>query len=148
MKSLHYSITIDAPPKKVWDTMLGADTYREWTSVSWPGSRYEGEWTEGSQMKFIGSEEGGGTLAKLTSVQPYSRVHAEHIAVIGEDGREDRESDVAKSWIGTTERYTFNDKDGSTELVVDMETYPEWEAMFNDGWPGALQALKTLCEKS
>jgi uncharacterized protein YndB with AHSA1/START domain len=146
MKTLQYSITINAPREKVWDTMLGADTYGKWTGVSWPGSRYEGDWKEGSQIRFVGPD-GGGTVARITSVEPYKLVDAEHIAVIGEDGREDLDSDVAKTWVGTTERYTFNDKGGSTELVVDISTYPEWEAMFEEGWPDALEALKRLSEQ-
>jgi uncharacterized protein YndB with AHSA1/START domain len=147
MQKLRYSITIDAPREKVWDTMLGPETYKAWTNVSWPGSLYEGEWTEGSQIAFRGGDGAGGTLAQLTSVRPFEHVHAEHTAVIGDDGREDRESDVAKSWVGTTEKYTFNDKNGSTEVVVDIETFPEWESMFNEGWPSALQALKELAEQ-
>jgi uncharacterized protein YndB with AHSA1/START domain len=146
MQSLRYSVTIDAPRKKVWDTMLGADTYKQWTNVSWPGSRYEGEWKEGEQIRFEGPE-GGGTLAKLTTVRPYESVRAEHIAVINADGSLDTESDIASTWVGTTEAYSFNEKNGATELVVDIETFPEWQQMFDEGWPGALQALKDLSEK-
>ena len=149
MQSLQYSITIDAPREKVWDTMLGRDTYEKWTATAWPGSTFEGDWSEGSQMRFVGVDgDGGGTLAQIMRVDPYAHIDAEHIAVIAEDGSEDRKSDVAKTWVGTKERYSFNARNGSTEVVVDIETYPEWADMFNDGWPGALQALKTLCETS
>jgi uncharacterized protein YndB with AHSA1/START domain len=148
MKELQYSVTIDEPREKVWDTMLGRDTYEKWTAAAWPGSSFEGDWSEGSQMRFVGADGGGGTLAKITSVDPYTHIDAEHIAVIAEDGSEDRNSDVAKTWVGTKESYSFNARNGSTEVVVDIATYPEWESMFNEGWPGALQALKALCEES
>lgn len=40
----HFSIAINAPVSKVRDTMLGKDTYRQWTEVFNPaGSRYEGD---------------------------------------------------------------------------------------------------------
>ncbi|MDQ5893468.1 MAG: hypothetical protein QG640_480, partial [Patescibacteria group bacterium] len=31
MQKIHFSIQINAPKEKVWDTMLGEATYREWT---------------------------------------------------------------------------------------------------------------------
>jgi hypothetical protein len=73
---------------------------------------------------------------------------AKHIAVLNPDGSEDRESDVAKGWIGTTESYRFTEKDGVTKLAIEINTTAEWEKMFTDGWPKALQELKKLCEKS
>jgi uncharacterized protein YndB with AHSA1/START domain len=146
MKTLHFEVTIYAPKEKVWSTMLDPETYKKWVNASWPGSYYVGEWKEGASLKFIGAE-GGGTKAILVKHVPYEFSLAKHIAVITQDGQEDTTSDSAKSWIGTTERYTFTEKDGVTTLTVDIETTPEWEKMFNDGWPKALQALKELCEK-
>jgi hypothetical protein len=60
----------------------------------------------------------------------------------------DRNSPEAKGWIGTTEEYTFTEKNGKTELKVTVNTTPEWESMFNDGWPDALKKLKEICERS
>ncbi len=148
MKDLQYSITIDAPRKKVWDTMLGPDTYLEWTKVAWPSSSYEGDWSQGSQMRFVGEDGGGGTLAEIRESRPHERIFAEHVAVINEDGSEDTESDMARGWIGTTEAYTFAEKDGKTQLVVDMSVPPDWVSMFDEGWPKALAALKELVEQS
>jgi hypothetical protein len=53
---------------------------------------------------------------------------------------------MAKSWVGSIEEYTFTEKGSVTELLVNMEIYPEWEKMFNNDWPKALAALKDLCE--
>lgn len=54
MLELHFSITIQAPATKVRDTMLGKDTYRQWTEVFNPaGSRYEGDRSQGSKMLFL-----------------------------------------------------------------------------------------------
>jgi len=147
MKSLHYSTAIDAPRAKVWEIMLGPKTYQEWTGAAWPGGSYEGDWSEGSEMRFEG-EEGGGTAARITSVRPNESISAEHFAVIKEDGSPATESDMAKGWIGTTESYTFNNCNGGTEVVVDMNVPPDWVSMFDEGWPKALQALKELVEKS
>jgi uncharacterized protein YndB with AHSA1/START domain len=147
VKPLHFEITINASPQKVWETMLERETYVQWVNVSWPGSRYHGEWKKGASIRFTGADGGGGTLAEITELQPHSRVAARHIAILLEDGSEDRESEMAKEWIGTTEAYTFTGENGSTKLEVDLATAPEWASMFEEGWPNALKALKALAEK-
>ena len=147
MKTLHFETSIDATPQKVWETMLDKDTYVQWTDVAWPGSSYIGEWKQGSSIRFTGDEGGGGTLAEITELKPYSKVVAEHVAILLEGGKEDRDSDMAKGWIGTTETYTFTGENGGTKLEVELTTNPEWASMFEDGWPKALEALKQLAEQ-
>jgi uncharacterized protein YndB with AHSA1/START domain len=146
-KELHYTITIDAPRQKVWQTMIGPESYKEWVNVSWPGSRYIGEWKKDASIRFVGGESQGGTLATLVEFQPHAVIQARHVAVLNADGSEDRDSEMAKGWIGTTERYTFTDEHGKTRLDVHIVTPAAWESMFNDGWPAALAKLKELCER-
>ncbi|GAA0534477.1 SRPBCC family protein [Chitinophaga japonensis] len=146
MKKLEFKINIAANPQKVWDTMLNLETYQEWVGVSWPGSTYKGEWKQGQELRFV-STEGGGTLAKVEELQPQAYIFAKHIAVINNDGTEDRSSEIAQGWIGTTEAYTFTESNGGTELKVELHTSPEWESMFNEGWPDALAKLKEICER-
>jgi uncharacterized protein YndB with AHSA1/START domain len=146
MEHLEYKVVISAPAKKVWETMLQEDTYRQWVAESWPGSFYKGKWEKGEKIRFIGPE-GSGTLAELVDVKPYERILARHIAVLAPGGAEDRTSDVAKGWIGITEEYKFSERAGNTTLTVSIETNPEWRKMFDDGWPAALQELKKLAER-
>ncbi|WP_165823820.1 SRPBCC family protein [Pseudochryseolinea flava] len=146
METITYKSTIDAPAKKVWDTMLNADTYKQWVSKSWPNSSYEGKWQEGTQIRFTGPG-GGGTLAELVEVKPHKRVLARHIAILLDGGKEDRTSEMAKGWIGITEAYDFIEENGKTTVVVTIETNPEWKKMFDDGWPTALEELKKLSER-
>jgi len=146
MKTLEYKIDIAAPRKKVWETMLNADTYREWTDVAWPGSLYKGEWKQGENIRFISKDESG-TMAALEEVKPYERVRAKHVAVLLPGGVEDRTSDMAKGWVGITEDYTFVEKGGTTQVVVNIKTNPDWAKMFDDGWPKALAKLKEISEE-
>ena len=67
--------------------------------------------------------------------------------MLGPGGVEDRTSDVAKGWIGTTEEYRFSEAKGKTTLTVVMETTPDWAKMFDEGWPVALEELKKLAER-
>lgn len=147
METVEYEVKISAPARVVWETMLQKDTYEQWTAKSWPDSSYEGKWDKGTDIKF-GSTEQGGTLAKLEDVKPYERIFAKHIAILTPGGGEDRTSNEAKGWVGTTEEYLFTEQNGKTTLKVVMQVKsPEWKKMFDDGWPTALQELKKLSEK-
>ncbi len=146
MKKLESKIDIAASPKKVWDTMLQPETYKEWVNAAWAGSYYKGKWKQGENISFL-SANGGGTLATIIKLRPYEFILAKHIAVIKADGSEDRDSKEAKTWIGTTESYTFIEHDGTTELKTEMNTEPEWEKMLGDSWPKALAKLKAICER-
>jgi uncharacterized protein YndB with AHSA1/START domain len=147
MKKLEFKIDISATAKKVWDTMLAPKTYKEWVGVSWPGSDYQGKWAKGQKIRFQGEGQSGGTVATIDEFKPYESLLARHIAVINADGTEDYNSEVAKGWVGTLERYTFAESKGKTTLTVGIETNPDWEKMFQDGWPGALKALKEISER-
>jgi uncharacterized protein YndB with AHSA1/START domain len=145
MRKLEFKININAPKKEVWNTMIKPASYKEWAGVSWPGSTYEGTWKGGETIKFISPGQGG-TAAQLTEFQEYDHLLAKHVAVVNPDGTLDTTSETAKDWIGSTERYTFEEKGNTTLLTVDIETTPDWEEMFNDGWPKALKKLKEMCE--
>jgi hypothetical protein len=97
-------------------------------------------------MKFIGPD-GSGTLVKFVELEPAKKVRAVHEAMLLQDEKEDRESDTAKSWIGTKEDYTFTEEDGTTEMLVEMSTTSEWSEMFEKSWPTMLEKLKELCEQ-
>lgn len=146
MEKLQSKIDIAAIPKKVWDRMTQPDTYREWVNAAWPGSYYEGNWRKGENVKFISPGQGG-TLATIVEYRPYEYILAKHIAVINADGTEDRDSETAKNWIGTTESYTFSERNGKTELITEMNTNPEWRKMFADSMPKALAKLKEISER-
>ena len=146
MKKLTYKTAINAPKEQVWNTMLNHGTYEIWSGAGWQGSTYEGQWKQGEQLRFV-SPEGEGTLAQIVELKPAEYIKAEHIALLQKGGTEDRSSDSAKTWVGSTEEYQFKERDGITELTVQIESDPAWEKMFSDGWPGALGKLKEICEQ-
>lgn len=146
MKELEFNAEIAAPKKKVWDTMIDLDTYKEWTDVAWPGSTFEGQWKKGNDIRFVGPDSSG-TLATITDFQPYDRITAKHIAILLKGGSEDRSSEDAKRWAGTLESYYFDEQKGKTNLKVKLKITPEWESMFKEGWPKALDKLKEIVER-
>jgi uncharacterized protein YndB with AHSA1/START domain len=146
MENLEYKIVISAPAKTVWETMLQEETYKQWIAKSWPNSFYKGKWEKGEKISFIGPD-GSGTLAELVEVKQYERILMRHIAVLIPGGIEDRTSEVAKGWIGISEGYKFAEHNGKTTLTISIETNSEWRTMFDEGWPTALEELKTISER-
>lgn len=150
MTTQHYSIHISAPKEKVWDTMLSQDTYREWTTAFTEGSRYEGSWDQGSKILFIGPDpetgKEGGMVSRIKENRLYEFISIEHLGIM-KDGVEDTTSEEAKKFTPAYENYTFIEKDGGTEVSVDVDIAEEYADMFKDMWAKGLAKLKEISER-
>lgn len=151
MEKLTYTIFINARQENVWHAMLDDVTYRQWTKPFNEGSRYQGEWKTGAEMRFIGIDENGkevgGMYSVIKEVRPYEYVSIQHLGMISETGEIDTTSDAVKKWTPAFENYAFTPKDGGTEVFVEIDVAEEWKDMFNDAWPRALQVLKEIAEE-
>jgi uncharacterized protein YndB with AHSA1/START domain len=149
MNKLNFSITINAPKEKVWNTMLEDATYRLWTTPFNEGSYYKGDWSKGSKIVFLGPnpETGkeGGMVSRIAENKLYEFISIEHLGMIN-DGVEDTTSEEVKAWAGSLENYTFKEVNGKTTVLVDMDINEEYAEMFKGMWPNALQKLKELSE--
>jgi uncharacterized protein YndB with AHSA1/START domain len=149
MQKLKFSIEINATKEKVWNTMLEDKTYRIWTEAFSKGSHYIGDWSKGSKILFLGPNENGemgGMVSRIKENKKYEFISIEHIGMV-QDGKEDTTSEAIKVWAGALENYTFKDKSGTTEILVEMDSNEEYTEMFEGMWPNALQKLKELAEK-
>lgn len=131
--------------------MLSDATYREWTKPFCPDSSFEGTWEQGSKILFLGSNpetgEKGGMVSRVAESRLYEFVSLEHLGMI-KNGVEDMESEEVKKWAGAHENYTFNEKDGGTELLIDMDVNDSERAFMEAAWQKALEVLKELVEKA
>ncbi len=153
MEKIHFTKYINAPVSKVWEVMLDKNTYPQWTKDFSPdgfsGSNFEGSWDEGSEIKFLSTDDKGvtgGMYARIKENRPHQFISIEHLGIIA-DGQIDTTSEEVKKWTPAFENYTFKEKDGGTELFVDMDIAPEYKEMFETIWPKALDTLKELAEK-
>ncbi len=152
MGKLYFSIVINAPKEKVWNIMLGEDSYRAWAEVFAPGSHYVGDWNKGSKILFLGPDKTGkmsGMVSRIKENRLYDYVSIEHLGIV-QDGKEEISSAAAQGWAGALENYTFKERGGATEVQVDlvgMDVLKEFKEMFQTIWPKALQKLKALAEK-
>jgi hypothetical protein len=148
-QKLTASIFINAPKEQVWDTLLGYDTYQEWTRPFNPTSRFKGDWSQGSKMLFLGTDENGenegGMVSLVVKNIPYEHISIEHLGIV-EKGVEDTTSEKAKSWAPAYENYTLTEKDGGTEFFMEQDLDEEYVASFKEMWDKALVVLKELSE--
>lgn len=145
MTTLRFETVIRAPRERVWRTMLDPDTYRIWTAEFAPGSYYEGSWDQGASIRFLGPG-GDGMIAEIEESRPFEYVSIHHLGEIRQ-GEQGASGEPAKAWPGDAfERYTLREAEGVTDLEVACDVTPEYEAMFNEMWPRALQRLKALVE--
>jgi hypothetical protein len=149
MQKLHKTILINAPREKVWEAMLDPETYKEWTSAFNSGSRYEGDWNQGSTIRFIGPDpetgKEGGMISRIAQNRPNEFISIEHLGII-KNGVEDTTSEEARKWVPAFENYTFIDMNGATELHIDQDIAPEYKNQFEKMWDEALQKLKGIAE--
>lgn len=151
MQKLHLSVFINASPEKVWDTMLNDATYRQWTSAFAEGSHYKGDWQQGSKILFLGPGRDGegecGMVSRIKECRLHEFVSIEHLGEV-KNGVEILDGDIAKSWAGALENYTFNAKDGATDLVIEMDISESEEEFMEEAWEKGLVKLKAMAEKS
>ena len=148
MEKLSYSVTINAPVQDVWSTMLNDATYREWTSVFHSGSYYEGDWSQGSEIRFLGPDDDGslgGMIATVEENKPNELISLRYTGqVVG--GEDDTTSEAAKAFMGAHEIYACSSANGRTTVNVELDSADEFVAMFDDAWPPALAKLKEIAE--
>lgn len=151
MEKIHLTTFIGAPREKVWDVMLGDATYREWTAAFNPGSYYKGEWVTGAKILFLGPNPvtgvgEGGMVSRIAEARRPEFVSIEHLGVYG-DGQEITEGPEVEGWKGAFENYTFTEKDGGTELAIDMDIKASEKDFMEGAWKDALAKLKAIAER-
>jgi hypothetical protein len=104
--------------------MLDDKPYREWTAAFNPGSYYKGDWSKGSKILFLGPDpktgEEGGMVSRIAENKLYEYVSIEHLGIV-QNGKEDTTSEAAKKWAPAFENYTLKDKNGRTDVHIDMD---------------------------
>ncbi|MCF1420871.1 SRPBCC domain-containing protein [Mangrovimonas futianensis] len=151
MKKLQYSLDINAPAEKVYNTMLGLnniETYNLWTAEFNPTSTYEGSWDKGSKILFVGTDENGkkgGMVSEIADNIPHKFISIRHYGILDGDKEITEGPDVEK-WAGGLENYSFQEENGVTTVTVECDMTEDFQDYFNTTWPKALKKLKELSE--
>lgn len=152
MKKLQFKISINAPTNKVYDTMLGISnksTYERWTALFNPTSTYEGSWAKGSKILFVGTDdkgEKGGMISEIADNIPNRFISIRHYGLL-QANKEITDGPEVEKWANGFENYTFEENNGTTMVIVDLDTTEDFLGYMNETYPKALDKLKEICEK-
>jgi len=144
MKRLTFSTHIRAPKNRVWHALWDDANYRQWTTVFHEGSHAVSDWQEGSKILFLGPE-GSGMVSRIARLVPNEFMSFQHLGEM-KSGVEDYTSAEAQGWAGALENYTLREKDGGTELSVELDTENSFAEYFAGTFPKALARVKELAE--
>jgi len=152
MKKLQFRKDIHASAEKVYDMMLGisnTETYQQWTSEFNPTSTYEGSWEKGSKVYFVGTDENGkrgGMVSEIAGNIPSRFVSIRHYGILDGENEITTGAEVEK-WAGSFENYAFEENNGVTTVIVDLDTVEDYMDYFEETYPKALDKLKEIAEK-
>lgn len=151
MIKLKFKVNINAPVAKTYNFMLGINnksTYEQWTALFNPTSTYEGNWEKGTKMVFLGVDENGekgGMVSKIVENIPNQFVSIQHYGLLKAD-TEITEGPEVEKWANSLENYSFEENNGITTLIVELDTTEDFIEYMNQTYPKALDKLKELCE--
>ncbi|SHI89049.1 tungsten formylmethanofuran dehydrogenase [Flavobacterium terrae] len=152
MQKLQFKKEIKASAQKVYETMLGLkskSTYEYWTAAFNPTSTYEGSWEKGSKILFVGEDENGkkgGMVSEIVEHKPASFVSIRHYGFLDGD-TEITTGEQVEQWAGGHENYNFQENNGITTVIVDMDSIDDYLDYFNNSYPKALDKLKEISEQ-
>ena len=144
LKRLQWSVGIAAPASRVYQMLVGPESYKQWTSAFGDGLYFEGTWQKGQRMRFL-TPEGHGVVSEIAENRPNEFLSVRHIGYIGDNGVEDTSSESIRAWAPAYENYTFTATPQGTKLTVEQDMADDFESM-PEAWPKALGKLKALCE--
>lgn len=145
MKTLQFTIKIDASPETVWKGLFEPENYTTWTSIFTKGSFYKTDsFTEGSRIHLL-TPEGEGMYSILDRIEENRYLAFRHLGLVS-SFEEQPLDEAAKSWTNSLETYRLTAVEGGTNLEVNVDSADEYIIYMNEKFPAALSALKELCE--
>ncbi|TCJ18740.1 SRPBCC domain-containing protein [Flaviaesturariibacter flavus] len=140
MDTLKFSIHIDAPRARVWESLWSDAGYRYWTAAFMEGSYAETDWQEGGPIRFL-SPGGNGMYSTIETLTPNERmVFLHHGEVKGGIAQ------PPAPWAGARERYSLHDEGGGTRVQAELDANEELAGYFNSTFPKAMERLRDYAE--
>lgn len=145
MQKQNYSVLIDAPKERIWKELWNDSSYRKWTAVFYEGSHAVTDWKEGSTVLFLNPDKDG-MYSIIDKCIENELMSIKHIGIV-KKGIEMPPDEESQKWAGSEEIYTLTEKDGKTELKVNVDVDEGYLEFFDNAFPKALAIVKELSEK-
>ncbi len=143
-KQIQKSIDIGAPKEKVWEVLFGEKS-NEWLEVFSEGTHVETDWQEGSTVVFVDNSQTG-LVGKIVANKPHQELTIEYTGEVI-DGKEEYETEDAKSMLGAQEHYILTENNGITHLAISAAMDENFFDLMSASWDTALEKIKQSSEK-
>ena len=144
MKKLRFTQLIAAQPARVFQTLIGNDTYPQWAGAFHEGSYAVTDWQPGSRVHFL-TPEGRGMYSDIVRRTDGEEITFRHLGEMKE-GQEQPPVGEESGWMGAEESYRMRAVAGGTELTALVDTLEDWAGYMEEKFPKALARLKELAE--
>ncbi|WP_298806335.1 SRPBCC domain-containing protein [uncultured Pseudokineococcus sp.] len=142
IRVIETTVEVAAPPERVWDVLLDDATYRQWTAAFAEDCWAETDWSEGSEVRFLGPGRSGLRGRVVTSRRP-ELVDVEFDGLVV-DGRDDVDSEGAREYRGAHETYRLSPVPGGTRLEISAAMEEEHHDAMTAAWDDALARVQEL----
>lgn len=145
MKTLTYTIEIQADKDKIWQSLWEGENYTKWTTPFSEGLYIEREsFSEGSEIRFF-APNGDAMISKIVNLQPNEYVAFEHLSMMhnGEISSFNKDGETNQYF----ESYRLVDNENSVTLVAKVDTLESEEKSMDKTFLKALQIVKQLSEQ-
>jgi len=145
LELIEKSITIDAPAEKVWEVLFTQELNKIWFAEFSQGTQAYTDWQVGSKVVFKDDSESG-IFGRIIVNKLHEEMVIEYDGMIM-NGKEDFDSEDAKSMKGVKETYKLKGDGPQTRLDVTVDMDPEYFEMMSESWDRALDIIRELAEK-
>jgi uncharacterized protein YndB with AHSA1/START domain len=144
IKKLVFNVKINAPTDVIWKIMWDKQSYSKWTAPFCEGSYYEGEIKLGNRIHFL-APTFDGMYSDVFYLTPNKVIIFKHIGKL-EDLKEQPIDADTERWTGCFESYKYNEVDGVTTLIAEVDCVPEYIDYMNEKFQLALNEVKKISE--
>ena len=106
-------------------------------------------WNKGSKILYLRSDEfgeKGGMVSEIAERILNKFISIRHYGLI-KNGVKTTEAPEVEKWANGLENYTFEENNGVTLVIVNLDTTPDFIGYMSQTYPKALEKLKENCEK-
>ncbi|HEX8461637.1 MAG TPA: SRPBCC domain-containing protein [Segetibacter sp.] len=140
------STEINASTQKVWHVLLDEEFTTKWYTAFGEDVHAETDWQLNSKATFTDGN-GSGIVGKIVANEPCKIISIEYYGCI-EKGKEDLVSENAIAMQGGRETYILSEKQGITNVAIEVDMPPQMCDMMSAAWDNALQKIKLLSEQN
>ncbi|WP_348797714.1 SRPBCC domain-containing protein [Flavobacterium adhaerens] len=146
MKTLEFTISIEATREKVWKVLWDDATYRDWASVFCEGTYAVSNWNQGDSIQFL-TPDGSGMNSVIFKKVDCEYMAFKHLSDIKEFKVLPVEENI-EGWSEAMETYSLSSNGTGTLLVGTMDLVEEYIDYFETTFPKALARIKEISENN